>query len=102
MASETKHTEGPWEAHTFLVMGGKGMRDRICHVGTSTSLGPPRAYETEANARLIAAAPDMLAALQAFNLKEEWIVSGSADSLTIRVPLAVLQQAAAAVSKATS
>lgn len=63
MTTEQKHTEGPWEARTFLVMGGKGMRDRICHVGTSTSLGPPRAYETEANARLIAAAPELLAAL---------------------------------------
>lgn len=57
---KTKHTPGPWQARTFMVMGGKDMRDRICHVGTSTSLGPPRSYETEANARLIGAAPDLL------------------------------------------
>jgi hypothetical protein len=43
----------------------------------------------------------MLEALQGFNLKEEWIVAGTADSLVLRVPLAVLQKAAAAVAKAT-
>jgi len=57
-----KHTPGPWEARTFLVMGGENMRDRICHVGTSTSLGPQRSKETVANAQLIAAAPDLLEA----------------------------------------
>lgn len=36
------------------------MRDTICHVGTSTSLGPSRVEESVANARLVAAAPDLL------------------------------------------
>lgn len=59
-------TAGPWEARTFMIMGGNRMLDRICHVGTSTSLGPPRSHETEANARLMAASPELLAALDAF------------------------------------
>ena len=58
------HTPGPWEARTFMVKGGDRMRDTICHVGSSTSLPPSRSNESIANARLIAAAPDMLAALQ--------------------------------------
>lgn len=58
------HTPGPWKADTFMVMGGEGSRDRICHVGTTTSLGPARSYETLANAALIAAAPELLEALR--------------------------------------
>lgn len=61
----TKHTPGPWEARTFLVRGGVRMSDTICHVGSSTSLPPSRSHESAANARLIAAGPDLLAALTA-------------------------------------
>jgi hypothetical protein len=68
--SIAKHTPGPWEARTFLVRGGVRMSDTICHVGSSTSLPPNRSHETEANARLIAAAPDMLAALKAMVLND--------------------------------
>lgn len=49
-------TPGPWIAHTFLVMAG---RDRITHVGGN--LPPPRSHESEANARLIATAPELAA-----------------------------------------
>ena len=52
--------------------------------------------------RLRAVRDDLLAALDAFNLKEEWIISGQANSLTIRIPLAVIQQAAAARERARS
>ena len=51
-------------------------------------------------ARLFAAAPDMLAALKAFNLTAENVVGASADTLTLRVPIATIQAAAAAVAKA--
>lgn len=54
-----------------------------------------------ANARLIAAAPLMLEALQAFNAKEQDIVSGSADHLVLRVPMDVIAKMAAAVAAAT-
>ena len=64
MANEPKWTPGTWEARCFLVLGGTRMTDRICHVGTSTSLPPSRSRESEANARLIAAAPDMYEALR--------------------------------------
>jgi hypothetical protein len=64
---EVKHTPGPWEARTFLVVGGKRFSDRICHVGSSTSLGPSRSDESVANARLIAAAPDLLEAIKALS-----------------------------------
>lgn len=69
METNAKHTAGPWEAHTFMVKGGEKMRDTICHVGVSTSLGPSRSNESVANARLIAAAPDLLKALEALRLQ---------------------------------
>jgi hypothetical protein len=56
--------------------------------------------ELEATAALIAAAPDLLAALKGFNLTAENIVSGTADTLILQVPIAVIQQAAAAIAKA--
>ena len=59
----SKHTPGPWTAHTFLIRG-RG-RDEICHVGISNNLGPSRAYESEANARLMAASPELLEACAA-------------------------------------
>lgn len=56
--SETKHTPGPWEFdgphHNIIVWSSPN--NRICFM---TSDGP-----TEANARLIAAAPDLLEALK--------------------------------------
>lgn len=77
MASETKHTPGPWFAHKpvntkrmdFGVTAGKpydpsrGALRRIAWVGNSTHSNPDLQGEVWANARLIAAAPDMLAAL---------------------------------------
>jgi hypothetical protein len=56
--------------------------------------------ELLAFARLFAAAPDLLEALKGFNVKEGDIISGSADALVIRVPIAVIQAAAAAIAKA--
>lgn len=97
-------TPGPWEVgpvdDTVVThIGADGVRYEVAAIDGDYN-DPDTWPIMEANARLIAAAPDMLAALQAFNLKEEWIVSGSADSLTLRIPIAVLQQAAEAVSKA--
>jgi hypothetical protein len=69
-------------------MGGREMRDRICHVGTTTSLVPSRSGETIANALLIAAAPDMLAELyaQLDGLEDDirWADGGELERLTIR------------------
>lgn len=52
-------------------------------------------------ATLIAAAPDMLAALEAFRMPEESIVGAQAGNLILRVPTNVIAQMAAAVRKAT-
>jgi hypothetical protein len=51
-------TPGPWEQRTLMVMANKG-RDCIVHCGGMLKPIPQRVYEMEANARLIAAAPEM-------------------------------------------
>jgi len=54
------HTPGPWkvgESQTFAAVWGKGAYEHIASCGNLTP-------ETEANARLIAAAPEMLALLK--------------------------------------
>ena len=54
------HTPGPWnvERHTFGWNIGHGI-----HVGLIAANGKINVHESEANANLTAAAPDMLAAL---------------------------------------
>ena len=74
--SETKHTPGPWNVdpsypgdvcagtgHDVAVTCYKGMKP-IDLDGTESTIGPQSREEAEANARLIAASPDLLAALQ--------------------------------------
>lgn len=56
----TKHTPGPWTAGKFQ---DTGLNNQISvHPAICTAYGAKE--EAEANARLIAAAPEMLAALQ--------------------------------------
>ena len=55
-----KHTPGPWYATT---MGEAGWVDVFAH-GVDIPIASTRHQDQEANARLIAAAPDLLAALQ--------------------------------------
>lgn len=113
VVGEFKGTPGPWEWQTpmgehcpWIVQAGKQAYEwePIATLGDCTEDGPsPRSkafQRVQADARLIAAAPDLLAALQAFNVTEANIVSGTADTLTIRVPIAVIQQAASAIAKA--
>lgn len=62
-----KHTPGPWIAHALMVSeAGQpiGRYRDICHCGLGMR-SPSDAGESEANARLIAAAPELLLALQA-------------------------------------
>ena len=69
------HTPGPWEVtrgyNWFTIGGGKnkesGSEHIICEVRAPTAF---RAHEGEANARLIAAAPELLQALD--EMVAEW------------------------------
>jgi hypothetical protein len=54
-----EHTPAPWRNACFQVYGPKG--EKLCHTGGG-NLPPSRSDESEANARLIAAAPDLLIA----------------------------------------
>lgn len=62
--SEAQHTSGPWFARNWLVWSEPtpGDTNVICHLGTNKARRTP---EAAANARLIAAAPDLLAACKA-------------------------------------
>ncbi len=57
----SKHTKGPWEQRTFAIYAGKEL---IAHTGGTLGAGP-KTMEQEANARLIAAATDLLEACKA-------------------------------------
>lgn len=68
----SEHTPGPWTIEEYgdddapaLVIH-KDSESRVCFMATPGSHGDPA--RIEADARLIAAAPDMLAALQATRL----------------------------------
>lgn len=70
-----QHTPGPWTAEEVIVRPpnqrswevncDKGGRVLICNTGNSADGTVPPAEQRGANARLIAAAPDLLAALEA-------------------------------------
>ena len=52
-----EYTPGPWEQRTLMVVASDG--SQICHTGGTRYRGPtPQPHESEANACLIAAAPD--------------------------------------------
>ena len=59
--TKSMHTPGPWKQQCFLVTSETG--DWVCHTGMG-NLPPSRSTESEANARLIAAAPNLLKALR--------------------------------------
>jgi hypothetical protein len=90
--SNTKHTPGPWlvndctrrpsTSHTYryrICVGEGRDAEELAIVETYSQLPPEPGCENEANARLIAAAPDLLAALREVSLcfgtgeaSEEW------------------------------
>lgn len=106
---ERAHTPGPWrvEQDTTLIWGdcnpddttsyGMGYPIAECRVIPSASWakGPKGHAEAEANARLIAAAPDMFEALKM--AREAFVVSGSmplSDADTLALIDAALAKAA--------
>lgn len=92
-----KHTPGPWEITAANVLGRMAtVIDGICIV-----LGHGRI--PNANARLIAAAPDLLAALEAAEaaIMDEVNASDGEDHPVIRAHAKVAAEARAAIAKAT-
>ena len=63
----TRHTEGPWEVKASTAFPGRYLiaqpRAETPVLAVATTVEVPLAAEEEANARLIAAAPDLLEAL---------------------------------------
>ena len=68
MSNETKWTSGPWSIHSkaqMSVMGAKGYAVAACGGYADNTRDCDELFaEQEANARLIAAAPDLYAALE--------------------------------------
>lgn len=59
--NNNKHTPGPWESSNAVV------QSDTRYICTAGSIHPGRTEEDLANANLIAAAPDLLAALEAIH-----------------------------------
>ena len=106
-----KHTPGPWtvedygddEAPTLVIHRGE-TENRICFMATPGSHGDPAMIE--ADARLIAAAPDLLAALKAlaafwaYGLDKPDGAEPSPDDLRMATHLG--KMASDAIAKATA
>ena len=97
------HTPGPWVAegrgaNLTVVFAGStpGSRPGVCAVADGTE------KEREANARLIAAAPELLAALAAIVSRLEW--NGYREGWDVRcdLPSGTVLAARAAIAKATA
>lgn len=54
----SEHTPGPWQANCFMVTQAGKQRLEICHTGIVGRNKPGK--QAEADAKLIAAAPDLL------------------------------------------
>lgn len=91
-----KHTPGPWEAVSWTVFP-ESYGDSICTMGLYAKRADS---EHEANARLIAAAPELLSVLEAF-LRAPSAGSRGPGSVTLEVQSFNLDAARAAIAKAT-
>lgn len=89
----TTHTPGPWYTMGAGIYIGSPETDDIAHIATAHCYGVPG--DPVANARLIAAAPELLAALKVMTL-----TPGILAHLEAHDPMA-LKQARAAIARAT-
>ena len=96
---QLKHTPGPWVVRAGELWGANGQRVVVNRFHGSVRLGNSN-EEERANGALCDAAADMYEALKALDLHPAAIVVATADTLTIRVPVAVIQKMATAVAKA--
>ncbi len=96
MSTQTTHTTGPWQADkwaTGFTVSAPNSHYSICHLEDCNN--------DEANARLIAAAPDLLEAVKVLLL----VPAGIGRALKpdeIRCVTDAVKQAQAAISKATN
>ena len=110
-----KHTPGPWrvEENTTLVWGncspddystrGMGYPIATCRTNPSGNWSTgPYADEAEANARLTAAAPELLEALTMFRDYGCPVCQGDCASANPPVSACPMQMAQAAIAKATT
>lgn len=91
---EHKHTPGPWRLAGRQVNGAILIRGSEATSEIAVVLQNDRRYSIEANARLIAAAPCMLDALQAI----EDFISGNPDAVE---PFGIVRTAIAKATGAT-
>lgn len=106
----TKHTPGPWtvlpeevDRDYIRVRGTRlGERYKVANVPTVTGRGVParEADETRANARLIAAAPELLEALEVL---EAYVANNIVTDYPTGIDIegTAFQRARAAIAKAT-
>lgn len=96
----TPWTKGPWRRGWVERGDGTPIEDQaVVYAGENGQIDI-EGDDAQANADLIAAAPLMAEALEAFNLKPDAIVGGTADHLVVRLPLTAISQAAAALKAA--
>jgi len=77
-------TAGPWEASKGAIWAISPWNARVC-IASATTFSPMNAIDTEANARLIAAAPELLAFAEWINRRS---IDGSPESIKAREVIA--------------
>ena len=103
MASETKFTPGPWEVDGLEVWATSPIRFNLTNVGTpmialvSDHKNTDGGFPFGANARLIAAAPELLHVAQmVYDAEMDWRSEGHQS-----IPDSALETIRAAIAKAT-
>lgn len=111
--SAAKHTPGPWsilpleDGAKFLRVRGTqlGFRYKVCDVHAPFQHNKDEVLESQANARLIAAAPDLLAALQVarefMSIASDWNVDEAEINGEMRSTYDLIADVDAVISKAT-
>ena len=98
MSEQAKHTPGPWTLEPSCIRGGDRSRSLvICGPGRVSGRSPAEHGEDEANARLIAAAPELLQACrEALADLEGYLAEWETDPA-----LETVQELRAVIAKAT-
>ena len=98
----SKHTEGPWKVDGKTELCITNVHDRSKYVGSASIMGSKdnckELYEeAKANARLMAAAPELLEALEA--IQKHWNYEGNAYGMDDEL-LPIMKKAKQAIAKA--